>query len=49
MCCPDGIGVQEGCDRMRYGEVERKSNEMGDFVERDGLERDEFVGVCMND
>ncbi|MDR0126016.1 MULTISPECIES: non-ribosomal peptide synthetase [Bacillus] len=45
---PDRIALQDGSHVMTYGELERKTNQMAHFLQTQGLQRHDFVAVCMN-
>ncbi|MBJ7883167.1 AMP-binding protein, partial [Gelidibacter salicanalis] len=45
---PDRIALQDGSHSMTYGELERKTNQMAHFLQTHGLQRHDFVAVCMN-
>ncbi|WP_268422435.1 amino acid adenylation domain-containing protein [Bacillus safensis] len=45
---PDRIAIQDGSHIMTYGELERKTNQMAHFLQTHGLQRHDFVAICMN-
>ncbi|MBT2261831.1 MULTISPECIES: non-ribosomal peptide synthetase [Bacillus] len=45
---PDRIAIQDGSHIMTYGELERKTNQMAHFLHTHGLQRHDFVAICMN-
>lgn len=45
---PDRIAIQDGSHIMTYGELERKTNQMAHFLQAHGLQRHDFVAICMN-
>ncbi|WP_226567484.1 non-ribosomal peptide synthetase [Bacillus stratosphericus] len=45
---PSRIALQDGSHVMTYDELERKTNQMAHFLQTHGLQRHDFVAVCMN-
>jgi amino acid adenylation domain-containing protein len=44
---PDAEAVVFGNERMTYGELDRRSNQVAQFLRSNGLRPQEIVGVCM--
>ncbi|MGM0888643.1 MAG: amino acid adenylation domain-containing protein [Bacillota bacterium] len=45
---PDRTAIQDGDRVMTYGELEKYTNQMAHFLKEYGLQRNDFVAVCMN-
>ncbi|HVW09929.1 MAG TPA: amino acid adenylation domain-containing protein, partial [Bryobacteraceae bacterium] len=44
---PDAEAVVFGAERLSYGELDRRSNQVAQFLRSNGLKQQEIVGVCM--
>ncbi|MGE5674567.1 MAG: non-ribosomal peptide synthetase, partial [Mycobacterium leprae] len=44
---PDGVAVVLGEERLTYGELDRRANQLAAYLRRIGLGPDRLVGVCL--